>query len=316
MNEKMDFEQFMEAVKNEIKKIAGEEYPITISRVFVTNGEYNNICIRRRDAVGAPAIYLEDYYTEYQDGKDMQYIVRKILALALGHQIDMNAFTQNIRDYGWARPKLRARLINYERNIKLLQTVPHERMLDLAVVPYLVISRREGIMSMAVNNYLLSGWGIEPDELLRTAKENTLVMEPVVIEKMTDFIIHMMLRELNGREAEDTTEREEIIRKIIHKDTDSHEMYVVTNEDHFNGAFVAFQPKVLAGIADQIGTDGLYILPCSIHEIIVVPVGYIETEDMRNVVYMVNQTEVSENEFLSNTVYEYNRNSDQVMVKY
>jgi type IV pilus biogenesis protein CpaD/CtpE len=99
-------------------------------------------------------------------------------------------------------------------------------------------------------------------------------MCPVIVEEMTDFILHAMLKELDDIESD--KDRENLLRAVLNKDTSGKEMYILTNKGNMNGAFAAFQAKELAELADQIGVNKLYILPSSMHELITVPAKGIE----------------------------------------
>ena len=90
------------------------------------------------------------------------------------------------------------------------------------------------------------------------------------------------------------------------------EMYVLTNKTMLNGASTMMYYGVLDSIADKIGHD-LYILPSSIHELILVPVksGY-KADELKKMVCQVNSDEVSDNEILSDSVYCYSRKDRQI----
>ena len=66
----------------------------------------------------------------------------------------------------------------------------------------------------------------------------------------------------------------------------------------------------LSGISilDRLDTDKFYILPSSVHEVIIVsPQIAMNIEALREMVNSVNATEVSPDEVLSYNVYEYSR---------
>lgn len=304
----MRFEQFIEEIKNEVKLLVGDEYSVSVNCVLKINRKLQGLSVKYPGASFAPSIYLEDYYTEYQNGKGIRQIAKEIIEVLNRRQLDIRINPDNIIDYNWAQPRLRVKLINYDRNTELLQSVPYEKILDLAIVPYILLTKGEETMSITVNQRLLENWGIQQDEMLKAAKDNTLLMEPVKVEKMTDFILHMMLKELNEMEEDfDIDDRNELIQSIVGKDSGRYEMYILTNQDNRNGAFSALQTDTLSDLADEIETDRLYILPSSTHEMIAVPAYDIKPNDLKEMVMSVNRSEVAEEDFLSDMVYLFER---------
>lgn len=72
-------------------------------------------------------------------------------------------------------------------------------------------------------------------------------------------------------------------------------------------------PDTWEKVAALIGED-FYILPSSIHELIVVPESLgMNRLQLENMVEEINQTEVEQEEILSNTVYRYIRKEKRVI---
>lgn len=311
----LDFEYFIETVKNEVKSLIGSEYQVSVNCVLKINQELQGISILHKGTECAPSVYLEDFYEEYKIGKSINEIATEIIAVSNYRKQNITSIAQNIRDYKWVQPRLRVKLINYERNKKLLQVIPHERKLDLAVIPYIILSKENELMTTRVVYPLLEQWKITSEELLEQAKKNTRIMCPVVVEEMTDYILHEMLKKMNALDSENTeAERENFLRAILNKDTSGKEMYILTNEYNMDGAYTAFQTKELAELADRIGVDKLYLLPSSLHEIIAVSVKGIEPLKLREMVREINCTEVSKEDFLSDSIYQYDRISNQINI--
>ena len=89
-------------------------------------------------------------------------------------------------------------------------------------------------------------------------------------------------------------------------ETDS-DMYVLTNESKLNGAACILYENVLYDFAQKLGAD-LYILPSSVHEVILLPkLSMFEKDELVNMVKEVNTEGVAADEVLSDHVYEYNR---------
>jgi len=310
----MNFQTFIEEVKKQVKDIIGADYTVSVNCVMKINRELQGISILQKGTSISPSVYLEDYYNDYQSGKSIKEIATEIVLVSKQRKQSVVSIAANLQDYQWVKSRLRVKLINYDRNVKLLRTMPHERMLDLAVIPYVVLMSDDEIATTRVTYTLLSAWGIDQDTILKVAKENTLMMSPVVIEEMTDFILHMMLQELNIMESDGEDDSETMLKALLKKNTTGKEMYILTNEKKIDGVYAAFQTKELASLADGIGAGRLYILPSSIHEVIAIPSSGIEPAKLRDMVKSINCTQVPEEDFLSDTIYEYDRLSNQIMI--
>ena len=82
-------------------------------------------------------------------------------------------------------------------------------------------------------------------------------------------------------------------------------MWVATVEGGVNGASVTQLPDFLQEAADRLGGD-FFVLPSSVHEVLFIrDDGSFEREQLESMVQGVNATEVSEADFLSDSVYHY-----------
>ncbi len=96
--------------------------------------------------------------------------------------------------------------------------------------------------------------------------------------------------------------------------TDSIPMTIVTNPDKFNGAYCLLEKKIFKEMSEEMGCD-LFILPSSIHEVIVVPdLPRFDKEVLRNMVMDVNRSSVSDEDFLSDSIYRFDRVTAQLQV--
>ena len=72
--------------------------------------------------------------------------------------------------------------------------------------------------------------------------------------------------------------------------------------------------EMISGFAKEKGRN-LYIIPSSIHEVLLVPYdSTVSLDDLSNMVNQVNHAEVPMEERLSNHVYFYSRQTDQVLI--
>ncbi|MBR1523675.1 MAG: hypothetical protein IJ641_04380, partial [Lachnospiraceae bacterium] len=93
-------------------------------------------------------------------------------------------------------------------------------------------------------------------------------------------------------------------------------MYILSNKDRINGAGAMMYDGILRKFAGNLGND-IYILPSSIHELILVPeCDVMDPDSLMEMIADVNDTQVSREEILSYSLYKYSRERDAVeMVK-
>lgn len=86
-------------------------------------------------------------------------------------------------------------------------------------------------------------------------------------------------------------------------DDEDLQMYVLTNTQQNCGSGLIVHNRILRHILDTIGED-IYVLPSSIHELIVIPASFSDDEKyLTEMVHDINQSIVEPQERLSNDVY-------------
>lgn len=190
------------------------------------------------------------------------------------------------------------KVINKKKHEELLENIPYIDYLDLAIIFYCYLPEEgnEDSKSFAqIDNSLLEQWNVDVGVLMDAAIENT----PRILGLKIRGIFSTIASYIGDEELSEMAELE-----------DSHTpLYVATNNDAVNGAGVLIYKDALKMFAEKIKAD-LYIIPCSIHEIIIAKA--IEGCDMnldglKEMIYQVNRTELSPQDYLSDNLYFYNR---------
>ena len=89
-------------------------------------------------------------------------------------------------------------------------------------------------------------------------------------------------------------------------------LYVLTNKARLYGASCILYPNLLDSIADKLTCD-FYLIPSSIHEFLIIPVDNPEQISLfSQMVTEVNETQLSDDEVLSNHAYYYSREQKQI----
>lgn len=86
-------------------------------------------------------------------------------------------------------------------------------------------------------------------------------------------------------------------------ENDNPEMLFVSNKYRRYGAAAMLDGKTLKACAEILGVHNLYIIPSSIHEIIVISADKIDKDEVDEMVNTVNEQEVPEEEVLSDRAY-------------
>ena len=282
MKEKNEaYEQFVNEVTEAIKKIAGEEYLI-ISRNERKNNSVvlDGVMLQRENERVAPNIYLNHYYPKYCNGESVQQIAEQIIQLCEEKREEILTLTAQL-DFSpeYIGSHLYYRLISLERNEELLREIPYHLYLDLAVVYYWVVyeeGEQLGSIMMTLQQMERMGW-TEAD-LMRMAEENTPLLFPAMTKGIEEIVGEMLLRNT------------------------SFPMLVLSNEKGINGATCLMYPGVLTELEEKM-QGSYYVLPSSIHELIVIPAENASASRLCEMVYCINRTQLPEEDILSDTVY-------------
>ena len=89
-------------------------------------------------------------------------------------------------------------------------------------------------------------------------------------------------------------------------------MYIMSNPIKMNGAATMAYPGVIRNFAETIRKN-LYVIPSSIHEVILVPESGTEDTNLNDMVAEVNHTQVDPKEVLADHVYYYDRKEDHMI---
>lgn len=293
----MNFEEFKAWVKENItSKDWKETSQVEISVVKKNNGVSKaGLSIREDEHDVRPLLYLDDYYIHYQNGELLENIIRNIRA-DYDKKVQMAAVKiPNLQEFENIRGRVIYRLVNYEKNKEILEDCPHIRLYDLAVT-FRWVARIDdvGVSTSLITNKQVKEWGVSVNDLVLAARQNTPRLFPAKIIDMEEMLAGM-------------------VSFILYPNAIP--MYILTNEQELNGASALLYGDILKDFANKKGSD-MYILPSSIHEVIMVPADRIDDpKGLSSMVHEANTTVVSTGDVLSDSVYYYDRKKDQILVK-
>lgn len=327
----MYYEEFTEDIRERVEDLIQEDVPeciVTVRNVVKNNGvKRKALSFVVKEEKATPTIYLREFYEDYREGRDIDDICEEIIDTykrglsRFQNEIDVDDFT----NYEKVKDQVFLKLVNQEMNQKLLRDVPWREYLDLAIVYYVAVSTDECSATVLIHTEHLEHWGITEKELYDTAWKNTLEKKKPEILRMKDVIKDMIIERITGSTdilAEDVEydgktkqEVEEMVNEEIEKVERQKpmDMYILTNDTKTNGAVCMMYPNVLKDFAEDKGFD-LFIIPSSIHEVLLVPKKAGSAKRLNEILNDVNKNSLDSVEILSNKIYSYDRKEDNIKI--
>ena len=278
----MTYIEFADAVEKMMNKKMKGGVRASLYTAMKNNGkERTGILIEMPGINISPTIYLEEYYESYVAGRKIEQIVDDIKQLYEEIKQEKPWDCESFWDYEGVRNRIVFKVINTAKNRKFLRTVPHLAFLDLSIVFYVLVDvSEEGTAAMVVNNLL-------PAEFVTM-----------------NHALKSLLGDVEYEEGD----------LLLEKKKDYDQMYVLSNKFRNYGAACIAYPNVLEMIGQILKKD-YYILPSSVHEVIIVPYSEIYVcSKLDEMVREINSTQVEEEDVLSNHVYLYDRVSGKLRV--
>ena len=291
----MTYYQFVHAVELKVKEEAKGQLDVSINAVLKNNGWMRQgIVLKERNINISPTIYLEEYYQGFLRGVELETIAKEILKVYGQVRFETPMDANFIGNYKQIKGKIIYRVINREKNQELLEDVPYKEYLDLAIVYYLLFdSTRYGTASMMISNTHLGIWDVDVEEIHKRAKENTKVLLPYQFKTMSRTMSEMI-----GQAIE------------IYEDL----LYILTNKTMSYGASAMLYPGCLEAIGEKL-EENYYIIPSSVNELIMVREGDApDEEDLSAMVREVNETQVPDEEVLSDHIYYFDRIDNRLQI--
>lgn len=289
----MEFNEFLEEIKNVISDKVGSDVDVFVNSIIKNNDvRLSGLVFKKAGVNAAPTVYMQHFYEQYLDGSDINDIADKIIEIYVDSSLKDDFSADFYMNYDNVKDTLFCKLVSFDKNHDVLENAIHEKYLDLAVTVYCSIDSMEiGNASIQVRYEHLRMWDKTPSEVIAVAKSNTFKNMNFRFRSICE-VLESMNRSFEG---------------VCNNDVP---MYVATNETGYFGAVVMLDANKLKEYGDYIGSD-YYIIPSSIHEIIIFPV---DIEDDISCINMlvreVNASELSEEDVLSDHVYRYCRDRE------
>ena len=291
----MNYEKFKEEV---LKEVTAKINDPDVSTCIISCQKNNNLIlhgiqINKKDLNISPVIYLEGHYKDYCSGKSLEQVSMNIINIYRKNMPVLNIDTEAFFDYGSAKYRIVPRLINTKQNKERLSQLSHIDFLDLSIVFAYIMDtlHSDGMATALVTESMRQSWGVSADELYETALKNMMRLLPPKVTSMGSLI---------GYPGTDIP------------------LYILSNDTCIGGAASILLDDVLKDISRRFNC-GFYILPSSIHEVLLLPEIYtdpdkIHDETMEELKEMVNSvnSEVDQEEILSDHAYYYDMKTGKI----
>lgn len=290
----MDFNKFTKMMMCKVQLFMGAEYEIIEQEVTKNNSvKYTGIMAKSKDTNAFPTIYIDEMYDSSMNEDDVDYLAMKVANNLKNAKIDDTSYVYNYFNFEESKDSIYIKVINAEKNKDLLQDVPYRRWHNLAIVYFYLVDGKEDDKraTVLVRNSHLKSFEIDEKKLYETAVNN---MKRDIEPKI--FSMNELVHDLCGRN---------IIEECP--------MYVLCNSIKLFGASLILDKELMKEVSGKLNGN-FYILPSSIHELIVLPEHLAsDVKDMASIVSSINKTEVLKEEVLADSVYYYDRELDEVM---
>ncbi len=307
MSNKLEFTAFTKEVAGKIKNFLPERFSDAAVdlKVVLKNNDHKltGLTIKTVDSNVAPTIYLEKFFEEYENGKDLCRILEEIAGIRLASDLDSDFEAEDIMSFESCKDRIVPRLVSLKMNQSLLEDRAFTKVAeDLACTYHVVLyGFKDGTGSVAVSNDILKKWKINIEELHETAIKNLQIFQRSTCQTMFDVLFESMGKGYLD-EYEDIEKAKEAFSEMIPNDGN---MLVASNTNKVFGASCLLDVPFMAHLVEQYGRDGqLTIIPSSVHEVLILGCDF-PKENLNSMIVEVNSTTVDIEDQLSDHAYIY-----------
>lgn len=292
---KMTFEEFTKTVTENIKDYLPEAYrdaQVTTGQFQKLNGSYLGLQVRKEGQEAVPTVNLERSYEAYRKGEPGLASLDTVLTgIAEDVQGSLGLQTAWLLDYGQVKNSLFIRVNDAQENADALKKLPHQEIDGLAVSYHVAVEGPRGMeASVPVTYSLMEHYGISQEQLHEDAIKSSVSINPPVFVSMQE-----MMSRMTGIDAED-------LAPVV----PGPDLMVLSNEQALFGAGSLFYPGMLDSAAEWMGGTDYFVLPSSVHELILVADdGMVDREALESMVQEINGMVVADEDRLSDHVYHY-----------
>lgn len=287
-------------------------YVANIHQITKNNGiVLDGVTLLNKGEHMAPNVYLNSYYESYQMGKPLNVIMEEIILCYEKAKNETVLDVMDLCDFTKIKERIVLRLVNYDKNKEQLENCPHKKILDLAITFRFLANMDEfGLASSLIGNKEFELWDIEFDELYQIAMFNTMREFPWKMDSLVKVVAECfgdhLPEHLRDEFQKDMHNVENVENRV--------NMYVLTNSVGLNGATSILYDNVIKNFSN-IHNANVFILPSSVHEVMLVPENdETDPQFLQDLVCEANQSAVGLIDLLSDNIYYYDREQEQLFL--
>lgn len=299
----MEYQEFLRYVEKYIREYLPREYQkvnVQIAEFQMGGKQKKGLCLQLpEDEMMGRVI---DLYPFYQNMSEKQVQLQECMGDVLKNCLKAFGSKENLRlpdlSYENIMDNLFVAVGNYEKMD--LQNIPHRKVNDLAVIAKSQVDADHVItITKAVTEY----FGMSANDIIDIATRRNAERTSPVFMNIEDMVTTLTLKEGENRTDE-----------FGQREKNHLQVYVLTNTSGCYGAALIMDKDVLNRIAD-VFEKNLIILPSSVHELLIIPESKdIEIGYLKETVEAVNRTQVSQEDFLSDNIYLFDRKLKEIQM--
>lgn len=175
---------------------------------------------------------------------------------------------------------------------------PYRKWNDLYLIYRSILPNQSEdlVTTMLISNFIMKRLKFTEEELFQFAKTNTAKRTGIIVKPLSNPFsdIFNFCNEMSAK------------TDIWNFSDDTNDSTILSNKNFMNGAALILCDEVMDKVVEHYKVNVLYILPSSIHEVIIIPDSdSVDVEYLKDMVYEINRSTVAPEERLSDHVYKY-----------
>lgn len=295
---RMDTKNLVLKITEIVKILLGDEYNVSVKEVPKNNGLIlTGLAIGKKGHNIIPTIYINEFLDLYYAGISIYAIADKIVRTYRENAVSSQFDVSYIADFNAVKHKIIFQMINTKLNAALLETIPSVPFLDLSIIFKIYLcSNSSGTVTVTITNKMMAHWKADIETIYKVAMENTPILQEYTLCSMSDVLAEL------------------VPETYVHETITDIDMFVLTNKEKFCGCGCILYPYVLENFSNKIN-NGFFILPSSRHEVILISGYEKDANELKTIVRVINMTEISQDDFLSNNIYYYSMETKKIIIQ-
>lgn len=299
------FQEFIQKLINQLQITLGESHKIVIKKDLGINQVNQTHLSIKWDAMGeSPRTCLEQFYKVYSDRcVSMEDILDyELYLLEAAKRGEIAPFIRADTDYKSVKDNLRMVLVNFQANTELLKQHPYMLLLDLAAIFYIASDNENTECVEFIDNSHMKAWGVNVKQMYQDAYDNMRNLQQTIIKPLTELldttdpIFPFFLEGLVGGD------KDCIFTRLLGEEV----FWFMSTGPCYGAAAMLHEEKLYEFAMEH--RCNLYILPSSIHEVLLTEEDVEETaKQLAEYVKDINCSILEQEDLLSNSVYYYDR---------